>query len=449
MNNWGRRGLRLVVASLVCFLALLAAPALAHTELEGTDPAADSLLTELPPAVTLTFSELVTTPPDPVRVFAPDGSRVDEGAAIHPDDDPARVQVALRPGHATPGTYLVVWRVVSDDSHPVSGSFSFSVGTTSPTPGAGAEVRTDRTVALLLGITRWLGYAGTCLLLGCAAAVQWCRPRSGWSGRGPRLVTTGALLLAGATVASLLLKGPYDAGRGLGHLTDPDLLLEVLGSTYGRSLLARLALALAALAWLEWGRPVGRPAVALGVGGGLALATTFALAGHAAVSSHRTVTVAVDVVHVTCMAVWLGGLVLLSTVVLAERDEAAVAVVRRFSRIAQVAVAVLVATGTIQALRQVGSFAALEDTTYGKVLTAKLACVAAALAVAFCSRLWLMRRIKNELEPFAWIRTTVLAEALIGLVILGITSGLVATEPARTAHHEAAPDHLVGIPHAP
>jgi hypothetical protein len=41
------------------------------------------------------------------------------------------------------------------------------------------------------------------------------------------------------TLLALLLKGPYDAGVGLGRATDGRLLREVLGTTYGRALDAR------------------------------------------------------------------------------------------------------------------------------------------------------------------------------------------------------------------
>jgi len=60
-------------------LALLAGadPAVAHATLVGTVPAADEVIDAVPVLVELRFDEAVEVVDDAVRVFGPDGDRVD------------------------------------------------------------------------------------------------------------------------------------------------------------------------------------------------------------------------------------------------------------------------------------------------------------------------------------------------------------------------------------
>ena len=70
----------LVALAVVVLLVIAATQASAHAMLEGSTPAADAVLTTPPTSVDLTFNEAITLLPDSVRVFGPDGGRVDDGA---------------------------------------------------------------------------------------------------------------------------------------------------------------------------------------------------------------------------------------------------------------------------------------------------------------------------------------------------------------------------------
>jgi methionine-rich copper-binding protein CopC len=89
----------------------------------------------LPTQVSLTFGEPVQLPPGGLRVFDPDGVQVDDGHTSHPSGRGDVVQIGVRP-EAEQGSYTVAWRVISTDTHPVSGAFTFSVGHPSATPAA-------------------------------------------------------------------------------------------------------------------------------------------------------------------------------------------------------------------------------------------------------------------------------------------------------------------------
>jgi methionine-rich copper-binding protein CopC len=119
---------RALVAALVLGAGLLladASPAGAHATLIGTVPAADAMLDAAPGAVELQFDEPVEVTDGAVQVFGPGGERVDRGTVD--TDDGMTLRAPLDAGDT--GTYTVAWRVTSEDSHTITGSFVFHNGT--------------------------------------------------------------------------------------------------------------------------------------------------------------------------------------------------------------------------------------------------------------------------------------------------------------------------------
>src|SRR5436305_6146099 len=103
----------------------------AHAALIATVPGQGAVVATMPATVSLTFSEAVVVAPSGVRVFGPDGAEVDDGHATHLGSAPT-VGVQVVSDTSQQGTYTVSWRVLSADSHPVAGAFTFSVGFPSP-----------------------------------------------------------------------------------------------------------------------------------------------------------------------------------------------------------------------------------------------------------------------------------------------------------------------------
>ena len=111
-------------------------PAGAHATLIGTVPAADGKVDAVPAAVELRFDEPVETVEDAVQVFGPDGDRVDLGT-VEADDGGATLRAPIEADGQ--GTYTVAWRVTSEDSHTLSGSFVFHNGTRTGAVDVGDE----------------------------------------------------------------------------------------------------------------------------------------------------------------------------------------------------------------------------------------------------------------------------------------------------------------------
>ncbi|GAB3002759.1 copper resistance protein CopC [Amycolatopsis acidiphila] len=439
----GRRALRatlLVLASGWLVLFAGSGAASAHAALDSTDPAQGVVLPTAPAQISLTFSESVQVAADGVRVFGPDGTEVDAGQATHLGPA-STVGVGLRDGRQQ-GTYTVSWRVISADSHPVSGAFTFSVGHASPShgPASAASAQANTTVSVLYAIARGLAFAAFAVLVGSVGFVLACLP-SAQRSRAMRLVmfTGWAGSIAGA-LGCLILQGPYGYGLGAGHAFDADLVQQVLGSRLGVALQARLlVLCLAgvyltllssasATAWRGWRWTFGGAGAVLAIG----LAVTWSAADHAAVGLQPAIALPADVAHLVAMGLWLGGLAaLLLTLVRPIADgPALVTAARRFSPIAAGSVLVLVGTGSYQAWRQLGTWSAWLSTGYGRLLLIKVLLVGCLLAAAALSRRWVRRR--SGTNPRA-LRRSVLAEAGLAVVVLSVTALLVEAEPGRTA----------------
>ncbi|MGW2897100.1 copper resistance CopC/CopD family protein [Streptomyces sp. NPDC001212] len=394
------RTLMLLLMAVVGVLLAGAAPASAHAALTGSDPQQGAVVDKAPAQVSLTFSEQVAMSDDSLRVLDPKGNRVDAGK-------PANVSgttyaVRLRSG-LPDGTYTVAYQVVSADSHPVGGAYTFSIGAPSKTSAAvGDQTPGGGIVGGLYGIGRYVSYAGFVVLAGGAAFVLACWQRGSGVRAVQRLVVSGWVALTASTLALLLLRGSYTTSGKIGDVVDLTLLGQVLQTKTGAALVSRLLLLAAAALFvavlfgeyqkraddekrdLTFGLAIGGTVVAVG------LAASWAMSEHASTGLQPGIAMPVDVVHLLAVAAWLGGLVALLVALYRAPAETPVetAAVRRFSQVAFGSVLALVATGTYQSWRQVGSWSALTDTRYGQLLLVKVGLVALMVGVAWTSRRW-------------------------------------------------------------
>jgi copper transport protein len=455
-----RRVVSLLAALFLAAIGVLgtATAALAHATLESTSPPDGAILAKAPASVSATFDEAVGVSPDSLRVFAPNGQRADDGNTVH-GTVPQQITIALLPGLGG-GTYTVGWHVISADSHPVQGAFTFSIGAPSSSVVTAASLGppAGQLVTFIFGVVRWLAFCSFALLIGAVAFVICCWP-AGAARPGLLRLTMGAWGgLATATLAAILLQGVYGAGQSMSHVFWPDVLHATLYSGYGRALGIRLLLVVAALivfSLLLGSLPSAsrRMRVILGAIWAVVtagLASTWALADHAGTGIQVPLAVPSDVLHLTAMAIWVGGLVTLVTIVLrrpassdaarrAERRryqaatvEAAQAV-SRFSPIALGCVAVLVATGTYQTWRGVGSWNALFYTTYGQLLLAKIGAMCALIALGNLARQRL-QRLRAPVAVLASATASPVMEAQAGPVAVragGRGRGHQDTRPSR------------------
>jgi copper transport protein len=423
-----RRAVYLLAALALAGMAVFATavPAWAHAKLESTSPADGSVVRTAPATVSATFDEQVGVSDDSLRVFAPNGQRADNGRTTH-GRVPQQITVGLLPGLGR-GTYTVAWHVVSADSHHVQGAFTFSVGAPSSSvvnPNSVGQSGSSGLTSFAFGVVRWVAFSCFALLMGGVAFVIWCWP-AGASRPGMLRLAMGAWGgLTAATLAAILMQGVYGAGESMSHVFWPDVLHATLYSRYGRALGVRLLLDVVALIVFSLSlgslgsgasRRVRLIAGTIWAAVTIGLASTWAVADHAGTGIQVPVSVPSDVIHLTAIAIWTGGLVTLVTIVLRRpefsgaarraqrrRYQAATAeaarAVSRFSPIALGCVGAIVTSGTYQAWRGVGTWGALFGTTYGRLLLVKIVAMGALVGLGNLAR----KRVQRLRAPMAAI----------------------------------------------
>lgn len=408
-----------------------ATAASAHAVLAGTTPIAGSVVATQPTEVTLRFGEPVELTPAAIRVYDDHLHRVDDGDAGHLTGHRDTVGVHLHPRLAA-GTYTVTYRVISADSHPVAGGYAFSIGAPSTVHGRASDVGGGSTVVgIALGTARFVEYAGLVVGLGgLIFFILW--PAGRRDRRARRLVFAGLSALLAGSVAALFLEAPYVAGEGLGSTFDRDVLSTIVTAHFGIALLERaIVVALLLLLYrvlLERG-PYGYPLSVAGIA--IVLADTFAEAGHSSVNDNYGLALLSDGAHVLAMTTWLGGLVLLVTVALRRDADELRTVLPKFSTVALGCIVVIAGTGGYQAIRNVGYWPALVDTTYGRLVLAKIAGLAVIVGLGYVARRLVQRR------EFGRLHRGLAVEIGSGVAVLAVTSVLVATLQGKTAY--AAP----------
>ena len=411
----------------LCGALLLPGAAWAHATVVSTTPNADAIVNAAPGKVTVTFDEPVSPVAADTTVVAPDGSPATAGKATVDGD---RLTYRLR-DHLPKGTYLVSYRVISADGHPVPGGFTFSYGKTSPPPTAVAGATgTDPVVTTLVIADRYIGYAGLALVFGPALLLLAANPGSR---RGAaKLVIAGLSTVAATSMVGLYLQVPYTAGSGLFDINGGDVG-AVLASRFGGAAMVRLLLVLVAVPLLHpflTGRSSGLPRGWLGLLG-VALAATWSFSGHATTSPAPPLTVLSDTVHIAAVATWIGGLVTLALFAL-KRSRVAEAerLLPVWSQWATWLVAALAVAGLAQALINVGTVGALVSTTYGWLVIAKLGLFAVLLGTAALARTAVGRIGSGEVV--ARVRRLVVTELSVAACVLGVSAVLVQTIPAAT-----------------
>jgi len=108
---------------LVLFALLAPVAAHAHAMLDHASPAVGSTVGAAPKEVVLSFTEKLEPKFSSINVQNASGASVNAGSARASGTE---MRVGLRA--LSPGTYKVIWRVLSVDTHRTNGSFTFRVG---------------------------------------------------------------------------------------------------------------------------------------------------------------------------------------------------------------------------------------------------------------------------------------------------------------------------------
>lgn len=407
------------------FSLLGSAAANAHAVLMDSSPKSGEMLASAPKELKLTFNENVG--PIFFKVLDRAGKEVGDAGEIKLDG----YSLILPLGEALPnGSYVLTYRVISADTHPVGMTFGFSIGEPMADMSQMSQPASSTTPwTAAVAANRWILYAAMLLAAGAAlfsllvtmpATVTAANHRVG---RGAAIVAMLAYLLAigfgGAEMvlgsASALFSGATWA-RGLN---------STLSASAAIGVPAMLVLIYAFAA-------ADRPRTgALAVGAAAAVAS-FLVTGHAATAPPVWLMATVVAIHLFCTAFWFGALYPLYKTTQVADAAAAGAVMTRFSQWAVYSVALIVLSGIVISWTQVQSPANVLTTDYGMMLVRKLVLVGIILALAAYNKLALTPRLeKGDERGAASIRRTIRIEFVIYVLILGAAMAMTLTSPPR------------------
>lgn len=469
-----------VLAALYTLLVLITVPLWAHQALIRSEPAAAAELNVSPRFLRLDFREPVALAFTRVTLVGPDGVPSPLGA-LRIEGDSALTAVVPVPGTLPAGRYRVGWRTTGADGHAVSGTYEFIVaaaavpppadfGQTEPPPARGAASDPGQMGARFTVeswpyiLVRWANFLGLLGVLGAVAFGLMVIPSLRRSSGGPvtrlgtmlsrelarigRLAALGVLVAAGgrlvAQVSTML-----DPGEPVTR----SWLAELLTATpWGWGWLVQLIGGI--LAWWGFARIRGRRSGSgwsLAAAGGLLLALTPALSGHAIATPGRAaLAVTADFLHILAAGGWMGGLAMLLGVGLPVvrrlrpefRATMVAQLVRGFSPPALVLGGIVALTGLGGAWLHLEWVSDLWATAYGRALALKLGLVAVLFTLGAINFL----RVRPALGTDAGtdrLRRSAGWELAVGIAVLLVTAVLVALPPAMIMNPGPSHDSTV------
>jgi copper transport protein len=293
-------------------------------------------------------------------------------------------------------------------------------------------------------VARWTDYVGTTLFCGALAFVAMLWPAGASVPAARRVLATSWLLGLVSTLAAIGLDGAWIGSQppsaalrwsviraslelDFGRQWAVKAMLWLLAGVVLADLLRRGARAATSLSWR-----VGALAVVV------AMLRVIGLTGHSQEAPDSTVAQLADLVHLSAMSLWLGGLAIVLVAVLPRgRPDELRSVLPRYSTLAMLAVSAVIASGTVLAWQLLGGIDALVDTTYGRLLLTKLSLLAVILAAAWASKTWVEHRLdfavvlrgdRSVIRPAVY---SIAVETALVLLVLIVASFLVTANPAQ------------------
>ena len=504
-NTLRRSALAALVACMVAVLGS-AAPALAHTDFAGSDPADGSIADGPVSEIVLRFTSPSTEAGEGFAVLDAAGQLRRPTSVVSADGK--TFTLSFDPA-LSGGQIGVRWSVRAGDAHPIEGSFSFIAG--GPTPEADmptsvSENASPPATSSMIGMADTPdddaaapGSSGESIDMASFLQVDETTPGETTAGVGRTLtLLTTVFVLGGAAFALTALRAPVADIRwllGLVRLagialavgaaieyvgvarTADDTLSSAWSSSAGAAPMMRLVAGIAIAAGLaattvavraRSPRPLsaavdtdpgltrtralpgktrghsiaGAEQIArwvpdrrslLGFIGGGILVASFWFDGHTVTEGFRPFHALVNSVHVVAGSIWAGGVIAMAAIMWRRhrhaRPSGALDLVVRFSSVAAVALAAVVAAGLVMAVLIADSFSDLTGTEWGQTLLLKTAAAVVAMAFGAWNHFRLLPALGADPDDGAlrqMARSTVTAEAIVLTFVVVVTASLVA-----------------------
>lgn len=434
-----------ITAALVA-CTLGASSASAATELDSTTPTDGQQVDTAPTEIRLVFSETVSE--DTTVTVACNGSPAPVGPPRLEGDGNTVVVPVI--GTIATSKCNVAWNVPQADGNDLTGVFSFDVvanatpttaaptsedpGTTTVDEGtSGTTTDSDggSSAGLLLWISRIVAYVGLMALFGGLVLIARAWPEGveyAVTERYLRVVWIASII---GTVGQTIAMTADVGNRSIVSSIVPTAWFDLFDSTPGLALIARLVLVIAS-GWValhpERVLDLATRLTALAIPAAAVATWGFSRTG----VDNALIGIPAGIAHALTAAIWFGGIMLLARVVLlGPGEEDLVHAVRGYVRYSGLVLALTVVTGAIQTYRLDGG--ALFSSSHGRLLVLKGLGVAAMAYLMMAARPIIKARLERATymdgRTASRLRRAVSAEMLLGILVLALTSWLLAVQP--------------------
>ena len=480
------------LAGLIALVGILLSPgtASAHTGFESSTPAEGATVDAPVDVVTIVFTGEANPVGDRFIALTPAGV-LQEATSIETADDMV-FTVRFDPPLAG-GEVGLRWNVQAADAHPIEGAFSFTIDapapittpppTVAPSTVAAPESATpvvaapgpslDEFLAIddstpgetTATLGRLVGFSG--VVLGLGAFVFVATTLRGRREEVRHVLTAirilGVVIAVGAAVEYVGVS--RIGGESLiGGWSNPARFATVLRIVGGIGLAAGVA---GAITRGRVQRVMRRPSVVRSLSsaviddvtthqrrphddapivrwtpdarswpafsGAVFIMASFWFDGHTVSKGFRPFHALVNTVHVAAGAVWAGGVITMAAIIWSRarshRPMRVVELVVRFSKIATIALASVVAAGGLMAFLVLDSFGELTGTPWGKILLLKSTAVGLAMIGGAFNHFRLLPALEADPESpqlLTELRSTLTAEAIMLAFVVAVTAWLVA-----------------------
>ncbi len=415
-----------ILLTFTWFFTAMAIGVSAHAELLEASPPADGLLAVPPRTIQLRMSETVAEGAGSPAIEVID----QQGRAISVTDirvdrtDATRI--SARVTGITTGTYTLLWSVRSKvDGHTLTGSYAFRVGEGRAPGAATVEGQSPRAWAVA---TRWATFLGASVSAGAFWALILTRSVhvQTQTSRIRRLGVAGGVIGLVASVCEPLLITWYPPSG----VTAPALADAISGLPSAWWLRPGGALLVTLLFGLLPITKIVRFTLVI-VAAPVVIISGLSLTSHAAARPHwNSVATVINLVHLTSIAYWLGGLLSLVYIwsAMAVTPDHQQSAIHHFSRTALLLMTIGLVTGAANAGFVLPSIESFTGSTYGKLLLLKLAVIVPVLGLA----LWHRRRLRDAVDRSGrGLQKSLAIESLFALMVIAVAASLALLSPPQ------------------
>lgn len=442
-----------IIVFAICLL-LLPTPTYAHAYLQQSNPSGNEVLTKSPAQITLQFNEPIQSAFHSIQVINSAGDRVDQDDAHVVKNRPSVLETSVKPD-LPDGIYVIAWKAISGDGHPIEGTIPFQMGNSGGESRPSTQTTPSYFPGLDLIIIRWLLYLSIAFFMGILSFYLFMYPanpkgnfllpqRSRW------LLWTSYIGITLSLLLSLPLQTTIDARIGWTEVWSTEWLGQMIQHTsFGPVWIVQLLLIIlvgGALVFTNLKNLSSRfrknsAFVAFILGFGILLSKAFI--GHAPTTELQAISILMDFIHLSAVSIWLGSLLALAAILPGEaslptyppdRKKVYFTVIHTFSRWGTILVALLIVSGIYASFQYIPTVYALFHTLYGQVLLMKSGLLLIMIGFA-AFNLLCGKQMQKELSPSIWTELSVGVVVLVlSAVLSNLPTGMASPGPIHQSH---------------